>query len=258
MMNILSLLAATVATAAPETHIPNPIPTLAQDAAAVEEPAWNGSVNVGASVTNGNTKITRANVAVDAQKEIEGDYRQTFGLWWNYGEETGNITERRAGGKYQYDKFIDDDSYYLGQASAETDDNAGVDLRTTLGVGYGQKLVQKENLTVDGEIGVSYFNESFAEKDAAGEDAFDYIAARLAANTEYAYSEKISFSNGVQIFPSLEDTDDVYAKLDTRAKATLTENMFGQLQWIWEWDNTPAPGLKRSDNQVLLTIGWNF
>jgi len=256
MMNLLPFLVA--AAAASEAPTPSSIPTLAQDEAAQEEPAWSGSLNVGASIASGNTKISRANVAVDAQKEIEGENRQTFGLWWNYAEESNTITERRAGGKYQYDKFIDEDSYYLGQVSAETDDNAGVDLRTTIGVGYGQKLVKKENLKVDGEVGVSYFNETFAVKDADGEDTFDYIAARFAANIEYIHSERISFSNSTEVFPSLEEKDDVYAKLDTRAKATLTENMFGQLQWIWDWDNTPAPGLKRSDHQLLLTVGWSF
>jgi hypothetical protein len=38
----------------------------------------------------------------------------------------------------------------------------------------------------------------------------------------------------------------------------LTEKMFAQLGWLFTWDNTPAAGAERTDNLVLLTIGWSF
>jgi len=34
--------------------------------------------------------------------------------------------------------------------------------------------------------------------------------------------------------------------------------MFGQFQWVVDWDNTPAPGKKETDQRYLLSIGWKF
>ena len=89
-------------------------------------------------------------------------------------------------------------------------------------------------------------------------DDGQYLAARVAYKWDYAHSDRWSFSQTAEIYPSLEESDDVYAKVDTRAKATLSENMFAQFQWLYDWNNTPAEGKKRVDNLYLITIGWTF
>ncbi len=61
-----------------------------------------------------------------------------------------------------------------------------------------------------------------------------------------------------ELIPSLENSDDVGARVDTHAKVTLSEKLIGQLQWLYTWDNTPATGAERVDNLVLLTLGWTF
>ena len=48
------------------------------------------------------------------------------------------------------------------------------------------------------------------------------------------------------------------ARGDTRLKAAFGESMFGQLQWLYEWDSTPADDKERVDQQFLLSIGWKF
>jgi len=57
---------------------------------------------------------------------------------------------------------------------------------------------------------------------------------------------------------SLEDSEDVNTRSDTRLKTTLTDKMFAQLQWIWDYDATPATGKERNDNQITLGVGWSF
>jgi hypothetical protein len=34
--------------------------------------------------------------------------------------------------------------------------------------------------------------------------------------------------------------------------------MFAQVQWVMDWDNTPASGAERVDSLFLLTVGWKF
>lgn len=232
-----------------------PATSLLQDEAAEEasEPAWKGAVTLGASVSDGNTDIKRASATADAVKKLE-DHRYTLGFQWNFAQESGFVTQRRTLARAQYDKFLSEKMYWLANVSFESDSQADLDLRTIVGAGLGYQFKDTEKFQLAGEAGLSYFDEDYADDDADG----DYVAARLAYKWEYLHSERWSFAQNAEIYPSLEDSDDVYAKVDTRAKATLTESMFAQLQWLYDWDNTPAEGKDRADNLYLLTVGWTF
>ena len=239
------------------TADPAPLTTTVQDAEAAEagssESKWTGSFTAGMSLTDGNTDIQRASATADAVRELEGA-RYTLGFQWNYAEEDNELTQRRTYGKAQYDQFISDSSYWLINASLEGDSQADLDLRAILGAGIGRDLKSTDKFTLSGEAGLSYFDEDYV----IDADDGQYLAARVAYKWDYAHSDRWSFSQTAEIYPSLEESDDVYAKVDTRAKATLSENMFAQFQWLYDWNNTPAEGKKRVDNLYLITIGWTF
>lgn len=244
---------AVLAANAPQPE-PAPISLFQDETTAAEEAKWEGAFTAGLSLTDGNTDIQKASAAVDATK-ADGLDRYTLGFSWNFSEENGNVTQRKTYGKAQFDRFFDESkkTYWLVQASGEADDAAGVDLRTTAGAGVGYQFADEAKWKAAGEAGLSYFNE-----DLTGGMTNDYIAARLAYNWAYLLSDRWAFEQVGEIFPSLEESDDIYTKIDTRAKATLTENMFAQAQWVWDWDNTPAAGNERSDHLFLLTVGWSF
>ena len=219
---------------------------------------WNGSVSIGASLASGNTDNRNASANADASYRRERD-RWTFGFWWYYTETeddtTGELelTDRRTGARGQYDYFLTKKTYLLAQAAAENNLAADVELRSTVGVGVGHPFREDEKIKLNGELGVSWFDENFytSEDDS-------YPAARAAYNFAWVINKKFDFAQSGVIFPSLEDKDDVYSKLDTRLKMSLTEKMFAQFQWLFDWDNTPAQGFERKDNRYLLTVGWSF
>ena len=237
--------------------VPTPTVSAPQDEPPAEEaeagkPKWEGAVTVGINATDGNSDIQKASVTADAVKKLEKE-RYTLGFSWNFSEEEGVVSQRKTFGKAQYDRFVNDKLYWLAQASAESDFKAGVELRTTIGAGVGYQFKDTEKLKLSGEAGLTWFNEELKPNVEN-----DYVAARLAYNWAYLPSESWSIEQSGQVFPSVEDSDDVYSKVDTRAKVTLTESMFAQVQWVWDWDNTPAPGNEKSDHLYLLTIGWKF
>ncbi len=256
----LAILAATVQPSVADSSEPSLVATLQEadeadevaGAEEAEEPKWTGAVTVGISLTEGNTDIQKASAGADAVKETDGS-RYTLGFAWNFSEENGVVNQRKTFIRAQRDRFISEKMYWLVQASAEADNAAGVDLRTTIGAGLGYQFKDSDKFKLSGEAGLSWFNEEF---ESGTEN--DYISARLAYNWAYLLSDKWAFEQSGEIFPSLEDSEDVYTKIDTRAKATLTDNMFAQLQWVWDWDNTPAPGNERADHLYLITVGWKF
>jgi len=221
---------------------------------------WDGSVTAGMILTTGNSETKNATISAEAKWKQDVD-RVTLSALWNYqGDETG-VIQRRVFGQAQYDHFLSDDTYAYAMANGNHDFNAALDLRWTAGAGLGHQFRADEEWNVNGEAGLSYIDEDYApttdDPSGRGSDN-EYVAARLAYNLDYLASEKWEFGHGGQIFPSLEDGDDIYARWDTRLKVNLTEAMFAQLQWIWDYDNTPAAGKDRNDHLIAATIGWSF
>jgi putative salt-induced outer membrane protein YdiY len=232
-----------------------PTPTTAA-LAADDKPVmhkWTGAVNAGATIASGNTDSTNANAGADAEYRREKD-RVTLKFQWNYSEEDDVVSQRRIFGAAKYDYFLSEKTYALAQTSGEYDTKANLDLRATLGVGIGRQLRDDEKWKLSGEAGLTYFDEDYV----GSADDSEYLAARLAYGVEYKAIKDWLLAQTGEIYPSLEDSEDVYAKLDTKARMSLTEKMFAQFEWIYSWDNTPATGSDRVDNLYLFTLGWSF
>jgi putative salt-induced outer membrane protein len=233
---------------------------LTQDPAAApekKEPEWTGSVTVGAIATTGNSETRTANATADAVLD-RGKDRFTLGFLWVYADEKNTtsdwtLTDRKTSGRGKYDYFLTEKTYAWGALSAENDELSDLKLRLTVAAGLGRQFVDTERWKFAGEAGLSYVDEDYDQS----EDA-DYVGARLALNTSHEHDERWSFAHTLEAFPSLEDQDDVYGRSDLRIKLTFTESMLAQLQWVADYDNTPASGKERLDHRYILSVGWKF
>ena len=233
----------------------------AQEAEAEEpkQPKWTGSVTAGGKITTGNSESRRANVSADAELKREKD-KTTLGFLWLFDENANNatndyqITERKTTGKGQYDYFLSEKTYALGQASLQGDYTSDLDLRQIYGLGLGRQLSESEKLALGAELGVSYVNEAYGVSSSDKE----YVAARIAYTLAWQISKSWQFDQKAAAYPSLENSDDFYTNVDSRLKVAFGESMFGQLQWLYDWNNNPSPGKEKVDNQFLLSIGWKI
>ena len=74
---------------------------------------------------------------------------------------------------------------------------------------------------------------------------------------------KFVFGHFAELFPSLDDKDDIYGRATTYFEATLSERMTARVSWVAAYDNTPTvdaggQSLERLDNLYLFTLGWTF
>lgn len=214
---------------------------------------WHGSVSLGATIATGNTERTTFAASGKAENRREKD-RRSAELLWNYTEEDDSVTERRIFALGKYDYFVNEKRYWFGQLSGEYNKAAFLDLRVIIAGGLGHQFREDEKLKFGGEVGLAYVDEDYEVNADDGE----YIAARLAYKADWNPDEKWNLGQTTELFPSLEDSDDISARVDTHAKLALSEKMFAQVQWLYTWDNTPATGAERVDNLFLLMLGWSF
>ncbi len=223
------------------------------------EPKWTGAFKVGAGLTSGNSERRNVGASFDAELRRSDD-RITADAAWDYaqdkpqGQTTWNLTQRRVGAGLKYDRFLSKKLYYLITTRVLGDTLADLDLRYTAGLGLGYQFLEDATTSLSGEAGLSYFNENYR----SNTPSVDYVAARVAYKLRHAFNDKTRMIHGVEAFPSLESPDDVYLQATTEVQTNLSESMIGSLAWIWDYDNTPAPGRDRSDHRVLLTVGWTF
>ena len=249
---LLLTVAPALASEAPTTLVQNAAAPAAPAPVKVE-PKWTGSVALGATYADGNTKRKSVSTTADAERRTEKD-RITLGFFWNYAEEEGVITSRKTQGRAKYDYFFSKKMFGLAQASAENDYQASLDMRTTIGVGLGYQFEDTPTWKLSGEAGLSYVDNDYV----GTTDDSSYLAARGAYTWNWTPNDKYELGQTGEIFPSLESSSDISARLDTKGRMNLTDKMFAQLQWLYQWDNTPAAGKVRSDNLVVFGLGWSF
>lgn len=220
---------------------------------------WKGSIALSAFYVSGNTERRAAAAEFEAQRRTD-DNRITARSRWDYAEEKlapgqWNLSQRRLFGGLKYDYFLGACDYLWADTTAEGDLKSNLDLRYTIGAGYGRQLLDRDHFQLAAELGLAYFFEDYR---TVGTPSSETVSARGSYDLEYHFSDDVRFLQRTEAFLGLETADDVFIKKDSRLQVDVTENMFSQLQWILSYDNTPAPGNERLDHYVLLAVGWTF
>lgn len=237
---------------------------------------WTGSVKVSGLFVDGNTDRRAIGASFDASRKTDLD-RLSFDASWDYSEDKDNnqssptfaeweLTERRTGAGVKYDYFLTEwlgkDWYALAAARVLGDTLANIDIRYSAGVGLGYTWVDDGKTTFLTEAGLSYINEEYRNVAPGAIDSRESLAARVAYNLKYAFSDKTKLVHGVEAYPSLEDADDIYLQVKTEIVTSLTESMVASIAHVLDYDNTPATDpnrtIDRVDNRILLSVGWSF
>ena len=234
-----------------------------------KEAEWEGSLNVGATWTNGNSDRRAAAVAFNAALRRIQD-RITVDASWNYAEDKDNdptsatfrswtLSERRADAGIKYDYYLTKKWYAFVNSRVLGDTLADIQLRYSGGVGLGYTWIEDADTTFLTEVGIAYVNESYR---TPGTESVDYMAARVAYKLTHSFSEDTKLVHGVEAYPSVEDADDIYLQAKTELSTKLSGNLVASLAHVLDYDNTPsvtaARTFERVDNRVILGVGWTF
>jgi putative salt-induced outer membrane protein YdiY len=219
---------------------------------------WNGLISVGIGATTGNTDRRSANANMDVTRRTEDDRANLKLRWFTDRVKDANYdwvtNDRYASGFLRYDRFISSRLFWFARAGLESDHNANLDLRFIGDAGLGYQLLDEAAVKYSVQVGVGYVSERYS---TAGSDD-DYAVATLSHNLTWNIVDGLAFLHDAGVSQSLESPDDVLVKADTRLRWTMIKDMFTELQWLLDYDNTPATGADRVDQRYFLNVGWTF
>jgi putative salt-induced outer membrane protein YdiY len=223
---------------------------------------WTGSVLVSGSIVRGNTHTEDLGVSINAalrRKDQRHDDRTTLQGAYNFGQQrdetTGedevNTDNWMAAGKYDY--FWTPKLYGYANMKVEHDRIADLNYRLAPGVGLGYQWIERPDLNVNGETGITYVYEDYI---TGGEE--DHIALRLAYHVDKKLNDKVLVFHNLEYLPAFEDPGDFNLTTDAGIRATLTETFFTEFRVEWKHDSTPAPDTSKNDYRYILGVGWTF
>jgi putative salt-induced outer membrane protein YdiY len=217
-----------------------------------------GNLTGGYSQTTGNSHLRNASLLGELVARSE-QLRLTMNVRYVYGDDAGRLITRNARGTIKLDFFITKKFFWFASAYFEQDTFQDLKLRTALASGPGYQWIDRndysgilKDMTLYTEAGVAYFNEDFnttADKSS--------VRGRISIKWNWPFFEdRITLYHFSEIFPSLQNTSDVYLTLDDGVRFKIWEGFISSFQMTTRYNSRPAPGTGDTDNLYLITLGY--
>jgi putative salt-induced outer membrane protein YdiY len=217
------------------------------------EPAirLRGRMNIGASVTKGNTN-TKTFYSDAEMIARSAQNRFTIGGLYNRAEDNNEKTVDNATGYMKYDHFLTRKWYLFANLTGTKNEFKDLNLRTLGGLGVGYQVLETPLTNLSLEAGVNYVNEDFI----LAEDK-SYPAGRWAVNFDhYLFQKRLQFFHFHEGLLGLESSDDVFIRSQTGVRFPLHGNFNATAQLNYDWDKSPPPGKEKADKNYIFTLGY--
>ncbi|MFY8272980.1 DUF481 domain-containing protein [Pseudoalteromonas sp. SSDWG2] len=225
-----------------------------------------GDAEFGFIVTSGNTDSTSF--------KLRGNVYQDFEHWRNQfkfdslyrrdvdsetGESTVSAQRFFASAQSNYKVGSKDASLFL-YADYEDDEFSGLEYKTTVATGYGNRLYRGVKNTVDFDIGPGLYHSRSQKNEAtpevAGENVTGYLL-RLALQWERKVSKRTRFNQFVSAEQSLSGHN---SRL--KSETSLISQIMGQLSlkfaYLYRYNSKPESDKRSYDAELSATFVYSF
>lgn len=228
-------------------------------AVAAQEPApgtLKTSLNIGLSLTEGNSENRVANIALltEGEKPHLGSMRA--GLDGNYGEArvggARETTVENARAFVNVRKTLSERTFAYADATVLHDDIARIAYRATLGPGGGVYWIKNDSTSLSAEVGLSYIWEKVAGT------RHDFVALRLAESFTRSLSPTARLWQSLEALPQIEDFSHYLLKAEIGIEAAINSRLSLRIAIQDQYDSDPAPDTKKNDVSLVagISVRW--
>jgi putative salt-induced outer membrane protein YdiY len=212
-----------------------------------------GSIDAGTSFTSGNSQIaanTDINVAYATPK-----WTAAAALGTSYGDQTGGTKTNRNDASFSGERFLSRNAYLGGLVDFLHSSQQDLDLRTTLGGGYGRYWKRTGTTQLRWLGGVVYTQENFStvtqpsDSNAEGLLGVDYDSYRFKVGEIHLQ---------VLVFPGLSDYGRVRTTTTDSLVIKLTNNFHFTFSFWDNYDSRPPATAKNNELGLSSAIGYSF
>ena len=210
---------------------------------------WNGSAELGASITTGNTDSSTINGKLKIGYESD-PWKHLFRLEALQASEDGEDTANRVLAEFESNYSLTERDYVFGALRGSHDEFSGYDYQASAAAGYGRKLWVSDKGYWDAEIGPGV---RVSETDD-GERNTNLIA-RLASGFEYKFSDFAKFSQDVTVLAGEDNTE---IESVTGLTSSLTDTLAMKLSYTVQHNTDVPAGTEKTDTYTSVNLVYNF
>jgi uncharacterized protein DUF481 len=213
-----------------------------------------GSLDLGYSFTSGNNQST-LNVDTNAAYKTAG-WESALSFDSTFNGQSNSSKTNREDLQASFYKALNRNSFLAFLSDFLHSSQQDLNLRTTLGTGYGRYLKRTTNSNLAWLAGVVFMNESFDT--SAGQPSDKNIEAVVGLEYKYLRFNFGEFDSQLETFPGLTDAGRFRLKTNNVLTIKLRNN-FHLAFTLWDnFDSQPPPTARRNELGISSGIGWSF
>lgn len=215
-----------------------------------EDPFWKSQAELGVVSTSGNSQTSTVNAKVDGTYEV-GNWRHNLHAEVLNTTSSGVTSAEKYQASGQSDYKFNETDYAFGRINYENDKFSGFDYQTTVSGGYGKRVYDKNQMTLDTEIGPGIL----FYRDTATKQSENDPLLRLAAKYSWAVSENATFAEDLStdIGGNLTVTKSV-----TSLQANINSTLAMKITFIVKNTSEVPVGSKKTDTETAVTLVYSF
>lgn len=215
---------------------------------------WDGSLDLGFNYTQASS-IVQLNLNANAIFR-RPTFAATASINTFFSSQNGVPSSQRANFTLGYQKFLKDRWLVAGFGGIDRNLDLGLNLRVTIGAGYGRYFIQTNRTTFGALLGISLDHED----PVTGTASYEAAAVIGAQYSTFTYDfPKITVNSTLQVLPYLTDSGRVRVEFNVQAKREIVRDFYLSLSIFDSYDSRdPSTQQAKNDWGPVLSIGWTF
>jgi hypothetical protein len=215
------------------------------------------SLDFGLNVTKGNSELRQTSAGVHGvyrseKRQLKADLTSLFS------REPHADTISRHHLALRYDRFISPAVFWYGLSAFERDERQLLNLRSTLGGGFGRKLKWTRSTHVSILGGFNYVNEKYKYEDGTQKPRTSTVEAVAGLEMEKTVAGKVKLFANVAAHPDLFTRGRYRLNMDAGVRMPLWGFLTWNLRVFDRFDSKPPTDVLRNDCGLISSFGFSF
>jgi len=214
---------------------------------------WSGRVSAGVTDTSGNSDTQDAYAEAELTAAAKG-WRWKSNGRGKYAQQSGTTTSASWLFGTRYDWLFTERQYLYSRATAQRDTFSNIDLRWTVGAGYGFKVLETDRTNLELRAGLDYVSTATVVPPDQ-----DYLAFGWGIDFDYwIVLDRLQFFFNQEGFADPGGDESTVIRSQTGFRAPIIDDLTANVQLNVDYNSDPGPGFKTTDRTFIVGLGYAF
>lgn len=213
---------------------------------------WRGRFSVGTSWESGRVRKN----SVDLRGELghtEGRNDFLYSAFYRFEETNSDVSTDRWGASFRYRRDVAKHQFIQTVTSYEVDRIKNIDHKFTQTLGYGFRVVDTPDFTLNVIPGVAYEYQKERSKPSDSDFLFN-----LNQDLSWKINERFTFIQTSDFFLNPSDTSEYRINVKAGIRGAITDSLSLDLNYQYDYDRTVAGNGNRYESKLTSAVVLNF